>query len=155
MYGCQTGLSNSEFQLTCNLMSILKKNKKKQNIFNPGTEADWSCFTLSSIGSFSRRICELSPLRANLSITVLLCASGHDGLQQRRPAVPPEGDRRQRGRNVLRRGHGQTQREEEEEEEAGAGRPDHCLNPRRRLDLEDRFSTNICCFFFVCFFCTQ
>lgn len=57
-----------------------------------------------------------------------VCVSGRDGLQQRGAAVPPAGDREQRGRGVLRRGHGQTEWEEEEEEEEGASYPDHRLS---------------------------
>lgn len=53
---------------------------------------------------------------------------GRDGLQQRGPAVPPAGDRKQRGSDVLRRGDGPAAGEEEEEEEEGAGHPDHRLN---------------------------
>lgn len=58
-----------------------------------------------------------------------LCVSGRDGLQQRRAAVPPAGDREQRGRDVLRWSHGPAEGQEEEEEEEGAGHPDHRLNP--------------------------
>ena len=63
-------------------------------------------------------------------LTFVLCplASGCDGLQQRRPPVPPAGDREQRGSDVLCRSHGSTGGEEEEEEEEGEGCPDHCLN---------------------------
>lgn len=58
-----------------------------------------------------------------------LCVSGCDGLQQRRAAVPPAGDREQRGRDVLRWSHRPAEGQEEEEEEEGAGHPDHRLNP--------------------------
>lgn len=63
---------------------------------------------------------------------------GRDGLQQRRPPVPPAGDREQRGRDVLHRRHRATWGEEEEEEEEGASHPHHRLNQNGHFWLFDR-----------------